>query len=184
MNRAWIAFICLCMGAADATTVKPFVFDGLCGTAQTIAHVRCVESVSLTYPDREGLFTRTRFEVLQAVKGVPGRELVLVLPGGTVQGRRMEVFGIPRFEIGQETVLFLSEPDAFGFPWPVGLGQGCYGVEASAEGTRHVAMGEGVPLPPGVLGKPATPAHMELGGFLDLVRQRIQAAPENHRDER
>lgn len=179
MCRLVVLLIGLCLGIADATTVKPFAFDGLCGTAQTIAYVRCIETGSMVYPDREGIFTQTRFEVLEVVKGIAGSELVLVLPGGTFHGRRMEVFGMPRFAVGQETVLFLSEPDAHGFPWPVGLGQGCYGVAVEAEGSRQVAVGEGTPLPAGARGKLAVSQRMELGAFLGLVRQVVQETPKS-----
>lgn len=163
--------LCLFLCKAEATTVVPFVFDGLCETAQTVVYVRCVSNQSAVFPDREGIFTQTRFAVLDVVKGSVGSELTLVLPGGEWQGQKMMVSGVPQFVVGQETVLFLSEPDDHGSPWPVGLGQGCYGVQVSDDGSRHVRMTQKTPSPPGVLSKPAQSKVVGLNEFLGLVRK-------------
>ncbi len=163
-----LAGFCLIAGWVEATTVMPFVFDGLCKTAQTVVHVRCLDNQSVVFEDRDGIFTQTRFAVLNVVKGTVGSELVLVLPGGETEGQKMVVPGMPHFKVGQETVLFLSEPDGHGSPWPVGLGQGCYGVQFAQDGTRQVTVQ--TPLPPGVLSKPAQPAVVGLQDFLGMIR--------------
>ena len=162
-------------GGVGATTVKPFVFDEICQTARTIAHVRCVEANGVVLPGRDGVFTRYRFDVLSVIKGSASEHLVLVLPGGAVVGQRTEVPGMPRFTEGAETVLFLTGPDDYGSPWPVGLGQGCYGVESSEEGERQVHFHTGAaPVPPGVRAKPVARVRMPLPDFLSAVRSILQ----------
>ena len=104
--------------AAHATTVVRFSFDSLCSHAATIAYVRCTDSASLRDAATGRIATRTRLEVLRTIKGDPGDEIVLVLPGGQVDGHRMVVPGIPKFAIGQETVVFLTAAEAGGSPWP------------------------------------------------------------------
>ena len=158
--------------SVQATKVKAFVFDGLCETAKTIVHVKCLSRDYVQFPDRDGIFTQTRFEVLEVVKGQAGAEIVLVLPGGQWEGRRMTVPGMPQFLPGEETVLFLSEPDDFGSPWPVGLGQGCYGVQMNEGEGRQVSLMSGyTPLPSSVLAKPAQGSKMALGEFVAAVRK-------------
>jgi hypothetical protein len=79
---------------------------------------------------------------------------------------------MPQFLPGEETVLFLSEPDDFGSPWPVGLGQGCYGVKMNeGEGRQVYLMSGHTPLPAGVLAKPAQGSKMGLGVFVAAVRK-------------
>ena len=163
-----------------ATVVKAFEFDGLCETATTIVYVKCTARDHVQFPDRDGIFTQTRFEVLEVVKGQAGAEIVLVLPGGEWEGRHMTVPGMPQFFPGEETVLFLSEPDDFGSPWPVGLGQGCYGVQMNeGEGRQVFLMSGHTPLPSGVLTKPAQLSKMALGEFVAAVRKVLKMPEEN-----
>ncbi len=166
---------------AWATSVKTFVFEEMCETAQTIVYVKCLTRENAVFADREGIFTQTRFRVMEVVKGQADSEMVLTLPGGKWEGRRMLVPGMPQFVAGQETVLFLSKRDGFGSPWPVGLGQGCYAVQVG-EGRKRQVMLRHVPLPPGVRSKPAQAqtSHMELGDFLTAVREVLNL---NEREE-
>ncbi len=166
---------------AWATTVKTFVFEEMCETAQTIVYVKCLTRENAIFADREGIFTQTRFKIMEVVKGRADTEVVLTLPGGEWDGQRMRVPGMPQFVVGQETVLFLSKRDNFGSPWPMGLGQGCYAVQVDEGGNRQVRLRH-VPLPPGVRSKPAQArtSHMELGDFLTAVREVLNL---NEREE-
>ncbi len=179
-NRWFIAYcaglMLMAIGAvpAWATTVKTFAFEEMCETAQTIVHVRCLARKNAIFPKRKGIFTQTRFRVLEVVKGQADSEMVLVLPGGEWEGRRTYVPGIPQFAADKETVLFLSKTDNFGSPWPVGLGQGCYQVQVDEGEIRRVRLRQGhTPLPPDVRVKPATTSHidMALRDFLASVRE-------------
>lgn len=167
---------------AGATSVVRFAFDTLCVRAETIAHVRCVDASSLV-DDRGRIVTRTRFEVLSVVKGEPGAEIVLTLPGGSADGRRTVVPGIPRFTPGEEVVLFLTGPGASGSPWPLGLGQGCYRARTVDGGETQVTLQADVtPLPDGPLFKPVShrPFNVSLQNFLHKVRQTL-ASPSDER---
>lgn len=157
---------------AEATTVVVFPFDTLCQQAKTIAYVRCETSES--FQTQDGIFTRTRLKVLQPVKGDGQTEIVLTLPGGKVGENRLVVYGMPRFAAGQEMVVFLSEPDAQGSPWPMGLGQGCYGVQEGEDGAKHVRMHPGVtPIPQTIRTKPipGQALQVSLQNFIGQVHQ-------------
>lgn len=173
-KRLFAGLMLMAMGwtPAWATTVKTFVFEEMCETAQTIVYVKCLARDNAVFADRKGIFTQTRFKIMEVVKGQADSEMVLTLPGGEWEGQRMHVPGMPQFVAGQETVLFLSKRDDFGSPWPMGLGQGCYAVQVSEGGNRQVMLRH-VPLPPEVRSKPAQArtSHMELGDFLTAVRE-------------
>ena len=172
---AGLVLMALAATPATATTVKAFAFEEICETAQTIVHVQCLARENAVFPNRKGIFTQTRFRVLNVVKGQADSEMVLVLPGGEWEGHRTYVPGIPQFAAGKETVLFLSKTDNFGSPWPVGLGQGCYPVQVDEDENRRVRLVQGhTPLPPDVRAKPAdntSPIDMSLRDFLDAVRE-------------
>ncbi|MDA0711400.1 MAG: hypothetical protein O3B73_14465 [bacterium] len=171
-----LVFLLLIWSASTpATTVKTFAFDGLCETAPTIVYVRCLEAKALIPEGRDGIFTRYRFAVINAIKGQPRSELAILLPGGTVGQSHTDVPGMPRFVVGQETVLFLSEMDDFGSPWPVGLGQGCYDVVVDPDGSRHVAQRQQNPADPALRAKPGQQASVALDTFLDAIREAVQS---------
>jgi len=160
----------ICPFNAQSTSVQKFAFDGLCETAKTIVHVRCIQKESLKDSDREGIFTKYYFDVIEVVKGNAQGKLELMLPGGQVENMRTEIPGMPQFVLGQETVLFLSEEDANGSPWPVGLGQGCYGVSVGEDGKRQVRLGAQNPTDPTMRSKPGIKKSVGLQLFMDQIR--------------
>ncbi len=167
---------------SGATSVVRFAFDSLCEKAETIAHVQCVSRRSFVDEGRGEIVTEHRFRVITRVKGNPGGEIVLTLPGGTAEGHRLYVPGIPEFGVDEEAVLFLTAPDMYGSPWPLGLGQGCYRVPEAQEGRAQVRMQPGAtPLPAGALFKPAftrpsRPFNVPLQHFLHQIRLTIPEA--------
>ncbi len=174
-----IAFLAVWVPEPMATTVVRFAFDSLCEKAETIAHVQCVSRSSFMDDSRGQIVTQTRFRVLTPVKGNPGDEIILTLPGGTADGRRFFIPGIPEFILDEEAVLFLTGPDFHGSPWPLGLGQGCYRVPGTRGGLTQVRMHPGTtPLPAGPLFKPALnrpsrPFNVPLQQFLHQIRLTI-----------
>ena len=174
-----IAVLAIWAPRPGATTVVRFAFDSLCEKAETIAHVQCVSRRSFVDEGRGEIVTEYRFRVMTPVKGNPGGEIVLTLPGGTAEGHRLYIPGIPEFGVDEEAVLFLTGPDMHGSPWPLGLGQGCYRVPEAREGRAQVRMQPGAtPLPAGALFKPALnrpfrPFNVPLQHFLHQIRLTI-----------
>ena len=83
-KRLFAGLMLMAMGwtPAWATTVKTFVFEEMCETAQTIVYVKCLARDNAVFADREGIFTQTRFKIMEVVKGQTDSEMVLTLPGG------------------------------------------------------------------------------------------------------
>jgi hypothetical protein len=95
------------------------------------------------------------------------------------------VAGMPRFEPGEEVLLFLHAPSALGLTSPVGLGQGKIDLVRDKSG-RRVAVSRGSagsllrnvsPETLGVLGTDmgAGGRALDAGKLLDAIRQLVEA---------
>lgn len=93
-----------------ATTVVPPDFDGLVNGSDYIVHARvtAVEAEKRMGPRGARIYTLVQMEVIELVAGTPPREIVLQLLGGKVGDEEMRVVGMPRFEVGDEDILFVS----------------------------------------------------------------------------
>jgi len=102
----------LCLGMlltaapGRATTLRQMNLDELAASARVVARVRCLENESRA--ENGEIWTFTRFEVVEALKGsVPG-EITVRLIGGRVGHLASVVDGVPRFRPGEEVFLFLQ----------------------------------------------------------------------------
>jgi hypothetical protein len=110
---------------AQATTLVQMDLDQLTAAASVVARVRCVADESRW----EGgeIYTFTTFEVIEALKGIPPQQITVRLIGGRVGSLISKVEGVPRFQPGEETFLFL-EPKLTG-DWGVsGWVQGTFRI--------------------------------------------------------
>lgn len=113
--------------ALSGTTVWRYDLESLSLQAERILVGRCTASATEVAGGR--LITRVAFAVDEVVKGIETEEVVLRLPGGQANGRRLIVAGMPTFAPGEEVVLFLTEEDPSYGAWPLGLAQGKFRVE-------------------------------------------------------
>ena len=97
----------LAAAPADATTLGRMKLEELAAAAHAIVQARCLESESRW----EGgeIWTISRFEVLDAVKGALPQLITVRLLGGRVGHVISTVEGVPRFLPGEETILFLEQ---------------------------------------------------------------------------
>ncbi len=91
---------------AAATTLARMTLEELALAADTVVRVRCVATVSRW--DSGMIWTLTEFEVLERLKGTPGHEIRVRVPGGRVGHVVTTIESAPRFRPGEETVLFLE----------------------------------------------------------------------------
>jgi len=114
--------------------------------------------------------------VQEVLKGHADATITLRMPGGQFEGRRSMMHGVPDFHPGDEAVLFLTQQDTRGFPWVMGLSQGCFRIFRDPQsGTALVryAVSDTELVDPTtgrVLQKPATPPPPEL---LETFKQRL-----------
>ena len=125
----WLCVVFTLMaGQAAATTVARFGLADLTNNAASIFVGTCVQAEVESVGGR--IYTRYLFTVSEIIKGESPEQarIQVTLPGGEMDGRSQYVTGVPRFEPGSETVLFLTAENAAGHAWPVGLGQGKFDV--------------------------------------------------------
>lgn len=145
---------------AAASVVLRMDLPDLSQRADLIVQARCV-SVAVERGARGLPVTRVRLAVDRSWRGAEaGQVLEFTLPGGSLDGRRLVLPGLPRFAAGEELVLFLSRPSRDGHRLPVGLGQGRFlvsrdPVSGAASLSRSLRGVELVSLEPGQEPSPA-----------------------------
>jgi len=117
---------------ARATTVIQPSFDQLVGSADYIvrAQVKAVESewrVNAAKPGERYIGTRITLDVREVIKGTPPQPLVISVVGGRIGDEELVVNGAPKFEAGDECILFVRGNGHSFFPL-VGLMHGYFPV--------------------------------------------------------
>lgn len=111
-RRSFQVFFVLLLGAVSlpATTVVPPEFSQLVNESDYIvrATVKSVASEWRGQPGQGSIFTYVELEVREVIAGTPPQPLVLEMLGGKVGDQEMTVQGAPKFEVGQEDILFIQ----------------------------------------------------------------------------
>jgi hypothetical protein len=96
-----------------ATTLARLSLDQLAAAADAVARVRCT-NVEARWENGE-IWTVTSFDVVETMKGALPMRITVRLPGGHVGHLTATVDGTPRFNAGNEAVVFLERSRAGGF---------------------------------------------------------------------
>jgi hypothetical protein len=117
-----------------AATVVPQSVDQLTDRATLVVRATVLSSKAEHAPGPAGIYTFTRLQVAEALKGSAPAQLTLKQAGGTVGEKSVELPGDARLALGEQVLLFLvcrpAQPDC----GLVGLAQGKYHLEAGADG--------------------------------------------------
>jgi len=120
---------------AFSTDVDHFTLENLCRKSNTIviAEVASIRSFHQN-ESREQIFTSIIFNVEEKVKGDFKKKdsFEMVVYGGSMDGFTTTILGMPSFEVGEKTLLFLHEyiHDDFGRNFILcGLSQGKFNIE-------------------------------------------------------
>jgi len=164
--------------SAWGATLERLSLDEMAARSTAIVRARAISN-STDYLGST-IYTKTRFEVLERYKGPEGSQVEVTEPGGTVGLTRQTYSGVPRFNPGQEMVLFLWTGPS-GRTQVIGLSQGVFEVSrssssADAEVTRQPS-GETM-LAPGA-GAPVEEPTIKLP--LSRLKGRIRTALEKER---
>lgn len=103
----------LLLAPARATTLARLTLDELAGHADAVARVRCTSANAQWIGG--AIWTVTRAEVVETLKGSPPAQIEIRLPGGRVGGLATAVDGAPRFRPGEEVFVFLERSPAGGY---------------------------------------------------------------------
>jgi hypothetical protein len=119
--------VLLLAAAAPAAVVERATLETLTERSEVIAHARCVRTWS-AWDDFTGvIWTHSELALYEGFKGRAGTVLRVSEPGGVVGGAGMAVEGVPRFEPGEEVVVFLYRTP-LGLLRVRGAGQGKFTV--------------------------------------------------------
>lgn len=80
------------------------------------------------------IFTRVTLQTISSIKGQAASTVEFVMAGGTVEGRSAMVAGMPKFDMGQNYLVFLREGYAVSANPVVGVNQGFFRVVQDASG--------------------------------------------------
>lgn len=143
---AWSSMVAAIV-PSHATTVLAPSFESLVADAEIVVHgvvtgVRCERRV---VGESHWIVTLVTVRTLEIAVGPEVPEIVLQLLGGEIDGDELRVAGQPRFQVGDEDVLFISGNGQQLCPL-VRMRYGRYLVAKNEEGRPFVARDNGVPL--------------------------------------
>ena len=165
--------------AAFATTVQKLSLQDLTKKSSSIVMARVDDTVSSWDAAHKEIYTYTTLRVLQPVKGSKGATTITLRQiGGTVGNIASVVPGMPNFRKGEEVVVFLTDKDAAGYPWVMGLQQGKYSVVTTKDGVKMVRndlAGTEFLTKSGGTVEAATAPDMPLNAFLDGIKTSLDS---------
>jgi hypothetical protein len=168
MKRRWqIILLVLLAWPLQATTVKPLDLDGLVATAHAIVVGTIASSRTHWGQDGRMILTEHTIRVEETLKGAASGQVRFTTVGGTIDDLTLYVSGMPAFEEGEKTVVFLEEAGAY--RTVVGMGQGKFFVE---DGIVRNDISDLDFVGPA----PATPILMRMDVFRDEIRRRVDPA--------
>jgi hypothetical protein len=110
----YLIIIQLCSAqSVHATTLARLSLDQLAAAADAVARVRCASVESRR--EIGEIWTVTSFDVLETMKGDLPTRITVRLPGGRIGHLTAAVDGTPKFNAGDEAVVFLERSRAGGF---------------------------------------------------------------------
>ena len=133
MKKTVILFISLILVTslpARATVLIPLSLQQVTERANLIFQGR-VTNVEVRVDEvSQRVATYTTFAVQDVIKGKTGATHTIKQVGGQLPGSKvaLRIHGVPRFNLGEDYVVFLPAPSRLGFSSPVGLSQGAFSV--------------------------------------------------------
>ncbi len=127
----------LCGAPLAASSVREISFDSLSRAAKRVIGGEVVRVIS-EFGDNGFIYTDVTVLVRNAApRSLEGRPYTFRTIGGEVDGQRLLIQGMPRFEVGQQVALFLHDTPETALGPTVGLWQGVFFVERDGETGEH-----------------------------------------------
>lgn len=145
-----VAFALLLSGAVSsfATTVVPPDFPQLVNESDYIVRA-VVKSVTSEWREKQGhrhIFTLVELDVREVIEGNPPQPLILEMLGGKVGDTEMTVAGAPKFQVGDEDILFI-QGNGLNISPLVAIMHGRYPImKEKGSGREYLARSNKVPL--------------------------------------
>jgi hypothetical protein len=139
----------LLLSALLGATVVPQTLDQLTDRADVVVRATVLAQRAERGDGPGGIYTYTRLQVAEALKGAPAGEVVVRQVGGTVGDSTLDLPGDARLAVGEQALLFLRCRPERPFCTVVGLAQGKYHLDPDGRATRdfaQTAFVQGAPL--------------------------------------
>ena len=137
MKRLFMLALVLIGGGAPlwCATLERLSFEDMAAKSTAIVRGKVMES----WPALTGgvIYTHYRIQVAETFKGTAQSSVEIMVPGGTLGGRRQTFAGSPELPKGDEFVFFLWTSKA-GITWITGLTQGLFTL--TPDGTADPAL--------------------------------------------
>jgi hypothetical protein len=165
-----------------STLVPRMSLEEVVDASTAIVHGTVVRTWSAWDEEHRYIWTHYEIQVADKLKGTANGAIVLSEPGGTVDETELQVVGTPKYEVGEEVVLF-AEETPLGLLRTCGWGQGKFRVSRARETGKLTVQpaAKGIQLVerPDRASKPAGTAlggldGQELEQFKTRVRQIVQ----------
>jgi hypothetical protein len=142
MRKLLLVLIALVAAQLCATSVIPMSVEQMATAATHVVRAQAISSRAQWNAEHTQIFTFTRFQSLEALKGATGAEFVVRQMGGRVGNIEQKVSGVRRWQGGEEAVLFLRPSEVGGGVFAVvGLFQGNFAVTRAAGAEATVSNG-------------------------------------------
>ena len=141
MNRTRLLPLLLMMSViALATTVIPMSVERLTAQSTHVVYAHALDHRSAWNAEHTRIFTFTRFQVTQTLKGNSPGIITVKQLGGHADGYNMKVAGVHYWRNGDEAVLFLQQSPDSTFS-VTGLMQGDFRIQRQSSGETVVSNG-------------------------------------------
>ena len=129
----------------SATTIVPMSVERLTHASTSVVVAQAADSWTEWNADRTLVFTITRFNVSQSLKGAADRTVTVRQMGGRAEHYEQKVAGVRHWQSGEQAVLFLRPSEAGDGTMAVtGLMQGDFRVVEAADQPGKVMVSNGV----------------------------------------
>ena len=125
-SLALIILMLLFSSPAFATVLQAMSVEEMSLSAEAIVRGVVTDVSAFKDPKTERIYTLNTVSVTERIKGQSPDSVVVRQIGGTYQGMTVQVPGTPRFEVGEQVVLFLTKEGSLHFLR--GMGQGGFSI--------------------------------------------------------
>jgi hypothetical protein len=133
-----LAAVACALSTIHATRVLPVSLEELSQRAGKVFSGRCVATETVFDESLGMKITQVTFEVDRVVKGEADSTVTI-----RMLGEDSGVPGLPRFETGEDVILFLYDDSRLGLTSPVGMLQGKFRVHTDKNGEKLATNGTG-----------------------------------------
>ena len=129
----------------SATKLLPINLEQLSTRASLIFYATVINNTAQKDSQSGQIVTFTEFEIIELIKGSANSIHTIKQLGGQLKESniKFQIDGVPKYQIGNQYVVFLPQKSSLGFSSPLGLHQGSFSV-ANIDGENIITNGRNI----------------------------------------